>query len=321
MKRLFLSLISALALLAVLTPLPLVAQSGNTKALARESMRDLQRLGLRQREALIAEMYCLLFKEGAGSPFNGHGSENVDLKRRGKVVRTVNIPYRAVERGTCFIGSNGAVYDFYETGPHARNSDPQARELWLQAKASLHLAGKQRVAPFLKKQIKDLEVRRAVHLLKQMPPVYRQALFAELYGLCYMENGANAHATMGSYELEGEHKSHKAVSRGALFLDAEGRAHDFHRTYATEYPGRAYHWECVKFCFFHGHHEMFIPFKEELTAMQKHHAARPASEVVPSLPSVVRPEPPAPAGQKAPAASPLGTPLGTPLGSPALPRS
>ncbi len=270
MKRFLFIPLFCMALLPAFMPLPAVAQAGNPKVLIRESMHDLQRLGVRQREAFIAEMYNLLFMEGAGSPFNGQGSENVDVIKRGKVVRTVNIPYRAVVRGACFIGSNGTLYDYYETGPHARDSDPRVRELWLQAKRSFHLAGKQRMAPHLAKQIKELETRRAVHLLGLMPPLYRQALFAELYGLCYMENGTDAHAATADYELEGEHISHKAVKAGAQFLDAEGIAHDFHRTHRAEHPGRSYHWECVKFCYLHGHMEAFTPFREEVEAMRKH---------------------------------------------------
>ncbi len=271
MKLYWRFLLSFAALCAM--ALPLAAQSGSAKNLARESMRDLQRLSMRQREALIAEMYKLLFREGAGSPFEGYGSEDVHLKKQGKIVRTVNVPYRAVVRGACFVASNGALYDYYATGPHARDNDPRARELWLQSKATLHLAGTERVEPYLRKQIKDLEIRRAVYLLEQMPPVYRQALFAELLGLCYMENGGDAHADTVVYELEGERMSHKAVKAGARFLDAEGVSHDFHRTYATEHPGKSYHWECVKFCYLHGHMEMFSPFKVELAAMRKHHAS------------------------------------------------
>ncbi len=292
-------------------PLLSAAPVEDTKTAARKAAYWLKKSPKRQREASLAEAAGLLFMEQGGHAYGGSGSELVEVKNRG-VVERVQVPYVTVTAGARFVGTDGKLYDYYETGPHASRKKPATNEAWKMGKLYICRADKDNVFPYFDKELAELEIKRSIYLLKRMPATYRQAMFAEILHLLYMPDGSNPYnGTLDYYDFCGERVSYETFKRGAKFLDAEGNVCDYYSVWEAEYHERCYYWNCVKLCIRnHGHEIIFAPFKKEVAAMKQQRETLPQP-----IPAALPTPAPEPAVKETPATGAKGNPTATPMGS------
>ncbi len=336
MKRFLLLFVSAFALCATLMPLPADAQSADMKLSAQKAAKWLRKSPKRQREASLAEMAGLLFMEKEGYAYSGNGSEVVEVRRGGAVVERVHVPFDTVKGGARFIGSDGKLYDYYEIGPHASRKKSATNEAWKMGKLYTYRADKENVFPFFARELADLENKRSIYLLQRMPARYRQAMFAEILHLLYMEDGSPAYdGTSQTYDFYGKRIAYESFKRGAQYLGADGKVWDYFEVWEPEKGERIFYWDCVKLCIRNqGYDKIFAPFREEIEAMEKHYAERsgdtrpreeriktsptPAPGTPSTAPTVISPQG-TPSSQKT--ATPLGTPEASPMGSAVRPAA
>ncbi len=307
------------------SPLP-----ADMKAAAQRAAVWLKKSPKRQREASLAEMAGLLFMEKGGYAYSGSGSEVVEVKRGGILVEKVHVPFDTVKGGARFVGSDGKLYDYYETGPHASRKKNNTNEAWKQGKLYAYRANKENVFPFFEKELADLEIKRSIYLLRRMPARYRQAMFAEILHLFYMEDGSEPFdGVRKTYDFYGTRIAYESFRRGVKYYGADGKVWDYFDVWEPEKGERIFYWDCVKLCIRnHGYEKIFAPFRTEIEAMEKHYAEKRgdtrsrAQRTAPSpLEHNTPASPAAPSAPEKPASGPMGTPLGTPLGSPEVPRS
>ncbi len=295
------------------------------KAAAQKAAVWLKKSPKRQREASLAEMAGLLFMEKGGYAYSGSGSEVVEVKRGGIVVEKVHVPFDTVKGGARFIGSDGKLYDYYETGPHASRKKTSTNDAWKQGKLYTYRAEKENVFPFFEKELADLEIKRSIYLLRRMPARYRQAMFAEILHLFYMENGSEPFdGVRKTYDFYGTRIAYESFKRGVKYLGADGKVWDYFDVWEPEKSERIFYWDCVKLCIRnHGYEKVFAPFRTEIEAMEKHYAekrrdTRSRAQRVAPLPGEKKTPAPsaAPSAPAKPATSPLGSPAPAPMGTP-----
>ncbi len=321
MKYLCSFLAFCLALFALLAPAPALAQSGGVKKLERECVRAVKSLPLRLREAFLAQKYQLLFLEGQGSPYDGVYTSNEPVYRRGEVIRHETISFPRAASAARFVGSDGQVYHFYTVHGNA----PQAHKDWKQAGRTFHHTGAQVIYPHFKKEIRELENKRAEYFLQQMPPRHRQAFIAAMLELCYMPDGRPAFARVYEEDFCGEKLPTYEMVQGCAFIGADGTPVAYHQVMNEMAAGKGfYHWKSLRLAWHHGFKKMLQPYKEEVEAMRKHHADLGGGAGPRVAPTSCPPPHSAPSASDnttpAPASSPLGSPAAGPMGSTVMPE-
>ncbi len=303
------------------------AQSGGVKKMERECVRAIKALPIRLREAFLAQKYQLLFVEGQGSPYDGVYATEEPVYRRGKVIRHERISFPRASSAARFVGSDGQVYHFYSVHGNA----PHAHKDWKQAGRTFHHIGAQVIYPHFKKELHELEIKRAEYFLKQMPPTHRQAFIAAMHELCYMPDGGRAYTKVYDEDFCGEKLPTYAMVQGCAFIGADGSPIAYHRIMQEMERGKGfYHWKCLRLAWHHGCKKILLPYEAEVAAMLKHHGALGggAGPKVEAVSNVTPPAAPPAPETKAPAASPLGSTVppvessvASPLGSPIKPGS
>ncbi len=318
MKRLLLLLVSALSLCATLMPLPAEAQSGGVKKLERECVRAIKALPTRLREAFLSQKFQLLFLEGQGNPYDGVYTSNEPVYRRGEVIRHETISFPRASSAARFVGSDGQVYHFYTV----HGNSPLAHKDWKQAGRTFHHTGTQVIYPHFKKEIRELETKRAEYFLQQMPPRHRQAFIAAVLDLCYMPDGRTPVRREYDEDFCGEKLPTREMAQGCAFIGADGTPVAYHQVMNEMAGGKGfYHWKSLRLAWYHGSRKILQPYKEEVEAMRKYRAelkegTGPGVTPAPVAPQQVSPSTPE---KTAPAATPLGTPTASPMGSTVMP--
>ncbi len=248
-------------------PLPV-----NVKEHTRKATGKLKQLPRVTREAALAEISGLLFMHDGRKAYSSKtSSERIPIMHKGKVTGETRIPNRSVFKGAVFVGSDGKVYDFYAALP---DTDAQ-RQAWKQAKLHIYHAGKDVILKRFEDERRELEIQRAIYFLRQMEPELRQALFAEMMGLLYLEGGTEAYTGEVLYStIDGERVPYQGYRKGARFRDSMGSSRSIEqvRSEASK-RGKAWRtwWPGVKLHIHHvGHKEIFAAFKDEIQAMRKH---------------------------------------------------
>ncbi len=304
MKKIFLALLLLMSC-AVMMPMQAEAQSGGVKKLERECQRAVKSLPLRLREAFLAQKYQLLFLEGQGNPYDGIYTSNEPVYKRGQVIRHETISFPRAASAARFVGSDGQVYHFYTVHGNA----PQAHMDWKQAGRTFHHTGAKVMYPHFKKEIRDLELKRAEYFLEQMPPRHRQAFIAAMYELCYMPDGSPGFSKIYEEEFCGEQLPTYLMKQGCAFIGADGAPVSYHQVMKEmEQTKGFYHWKSLRLAWHHGCKKMLQPYKEEVEAMRKYHAELGSSRPMPT-------NAPAPAVKEPSFPSPMGNPTSTPMGS------
>ncbi len=253
----------------------IAATPGNVKSYARKAGNSLRNLSREQREAIFAEARGLLFmSNGTDAYKKTTSSDLVEIKKGKKVIERTRVPFRQVNQGAQFIGSDGKLYDFFATIAH-HNQSPRATQLWKQAKLYIYRAGQKAAFASFADDLEAMEVQRGIYFLRQMPPELRGALFAEMLGLLYLENGREAYTGVTKYTtISGERVPYQGIHKGTKFVDAMGTVHDFERVRSEENSrGQSWRtwWPGVKLNIHRaGQDKIFTPFEEEIKAMREH---------------------------------------------------
>ena len=247
----------------------------NVREHTQKATSFLRQLPRAQREAALAEMRGLLFMEDGNSAYSSRtGSETVEVRQGRKVIGKTKVPFRYVQQGAKFIGTDGKLYDYYAA---QRSDGGRKREAWKQAKLHIYRAGTDAAFIAFAEELKALEVQRGIYFLKQMRPELRAALFAEVLGLLYLDNGGDAYTGQTCYStIGGERVPYQGYREGAKFVDAQGKAHSIAQVRAEENErGKAWRtwWPGVKLNMHRaGQDAILAPFKAEIKAMKEHAA-------------------------------------------------
>ena len=276
MKRLLLILMGASLLCSEMASGAESAGPVNVKEYTREAGKNLRGLPKITREAWLAQQRGLLFCEDGRSPYTGAtGTEKVTIKR-GKKVETHRNSFKEVRREAVFIGTDGQLYNFRAVCDQ-HSKDARKADKWKAAGFYTSRAGeKAALAPFTE-ELQALEVQRGIYFLKQMRPELRAALFAEVLGLLYLDNGGDAYTGQTCYStIGGERVPYQGYREGAKFVDAQGKAHSIAQVRAEENErGKAWRtwWPGVKLNMHRaGQDAILAPFKAEIKAMKEHAA-------------------------------------------------
>lgn len=273
MMKKFIQIALALCLLAGMVDVAAGAAPVNVKEHTRQVNICLRKMPRAQREAVLAEMRGLLFMENGSSAYSSkRGSELVEVSQRGKVVEKVRVPFNYVQQGAKFIGCDGKLYDFYAA---RRGNAALKQDVWKQAKLHIYRAGNEAAFEAFAEELQELEVQRGVYFLRQMTPVLRQALFAEVLGLLYLDGGQDAYTGKTKYStISGERVPYPEYRNGARFMDAQGNEQGIAEARAAENErGKAWRtwWPGVKLNMHRaGQKPILAPFRAEIKAMREH---------------------------------------------------
>lgn len=269
MMKKFIQIALALCLLAGMVDVAAGAAPVNVKEHTRQVNICLRKMQRAQREAVLAEMRGLLFMENGSSAYSSkRGSELVEVRQRGKV----RVPFNYVQQGAKFIGGDGKLYDFYAA---RRGNAALKQDVWKQAKLHIYRAGNEAAFEAFAEELQELEVQRGVYFLRQMTPVLRQALFAEVLGLLYLDGGQDAYTGKTKYStISGERVPYPEYRNGARFMDAQGNEQGIAEARAAENErGKAWRtwWPGVKLNMHRaGQKPILAPFRAEIKAMREH---------------------------------------------------
>lgn len=272
MKR-FIQIAMVLCMLGGMVEVAAGAAPVNVKEHTRQVSSCLRKMPRAQRDAVLAEKRGLLFMENGSSAYSSKkGSEVVEVTQRGKVVEKVRVPFYYVQQGAKFIGGDGKLYDFYAA---RRGNTAQKQDVWKLAKLHIYRAGNEAAFASFADELQELEVQRGIYFLRQMPPVLRQALFAEVLGLLYLEGGQNAYTGKTKYStISGERVPYPEYRSGAKYRDALGNEQSIAQVRAEENErGKAWRtwWPGVKLNMHRaGQKRILAPFKAEIKAMREH---------------------------------------------------
>lgn len=245
----------------------------NVKEYAREAAKSIRTLSKLTREAWLAQQRELLFCEDGQSAYTGRiASEEVNIKRGNRTEIHRNT-YKEVRREAVFIGSDGKLYNFRAVCDQHSKDERKANK-WKAAGFYTTRAGqKAALAPFTE-EMQILEVQRGIYFLRQMRPELRAALFAEVLGLLYLEDGKDAYTGKTCYStIGGERVPYPEYRKGAKFVDAQGKVHSIEQVREDENArGKAWRtwWPGVKLNIHRaGQGTIFAPFMVEINAMKK----------------------------------------------------
>lgn len=273
MMKSFMQIVLALCMLGGMVDVAAGAVPVNVKEHTRQVNSCLRKMARVQRDALLAEVRGLLFMENGSSAYSSKkGSELVEVKQRGKVVEKVRVPFFTVQQGAKFIGGDGKLYDFHSA---RRGGSAQKQDVWKLAKLHIYRAGNEAAFEAFAEELQELEVQRGIYFLRQMPPVLRQALFAEVLGLLYLEGGQDAYTGKTKYStISGERVPYPEYRSGAKYRDAQGNEQGIAEARAAENErGRAWRtwWPGVKLNMHRaGQKPIMAPFKTEIKAMREY---------------------------------------------------
>lgn len=251
----------------------------NVEQYARSATNSLRKLPRVTREAALAEMSMLLFMpDGSDAYSSKMGSDTVEVRQGSKVMGKTRVPYRYVTQGAQFIGTDGQLYDYY-AAQRSVGSSAHKKDAWKQAKLYIYRAGKDAVSSRFQDELKEMEVQRGIYFLNQMSPELRAALFAEVLGLLFLEDGSDAFTGKILYStICGERVPYRAYRSGAMFVDAQGQERSIDQVRKAENDrGKAWRtwWPGVKLNIHHaGQEAIFAPFRKEIRAMEEYAAAR-----------------------------------------------
>lgn len=246
----------------------------NVREYVREAGKNLRGLPKMMREAWLAQQRGLLFCEDGRSPYTGGtGSEKVTIKR-GKKVETHRNSFKEVRREAVFIGTDGKLYNFRAVCDQ-HSKDARKADKWKAAGFYTSRAGEKAALASFAEELQALEVQRGIYFLKQMRPELRAALFAEVLGLLYLDNGGDAYTGRTLYStIGGERVPYPEYREGARFVDAQGKAHSIAQVRAEENErGKAWRtwWPGVKLNMHRaGQDAILAPFKAEIKAMKEY---------------------------------------------------
>lgn len=246
----------------------------NVREYVREAGKNLRGLPKMTREAWLAQQRGLLFCEDGRSPYTGAtGSEKVTIKR-GKKVETHRNSFKEVRREAVFIGTDGKLYNFRAVCDQ-HSKDARKADKWKAAGFYASRAGEKAALASFAEELQALEVQRGIYFLKQMSPELRAALFAEVLGLLYLDNGGDAYTGRTLYStIGGERVPYPEYREGARFVDAQGKAHSIAQVRAEENErGKAWRtwWPGVKLNMHRaGQDAILAPFKAEIKAMKEY---------------------------------------------------
>ncbi len=245
----------------------------NVREYVREAGKNLRGLPKMTREAWLAQQRGLLFCEDGRSPYTGvTGSEKVTIKR-GKKEETHRNSFKEVRREAVFIGSDGQLYNFRAVCDQ-HSKDARKADKWKAAGFYTSRAGEKAALAAFAEELRELEVQRGRYFLKQMSPELRAALFAEVLGLLYLEDGRDAYTGRTLYStIGGERVPYPEYREGAKFVDAQGKVHGIAEVRAAANErGKAWRtwWPGVKLNMHRaGQDAIFAPFKAEIKAMKE----------------------------------------------------
>ena len=273
MMRKFIQMVLATCLLAGMVNVAPGSAPVNVKEHTRQVNSCMRKMPRAQREAVLAEMRGLLFMENGSSAYSSkRGSETVEVRQRGKVVEKVRVPFNYVQQGAKYIGGDGKLYDFYAA---RRGNAALKQDVWKQAKLHIYRAGNEAAFEPFAEELQELEVQRGIYFLRQMTPVLRQALFAEMLGLLYLDGGQDAYTGKTKYStISGERVPYPEYRNGARFMDAQGNEQGIAQVRAEENErGKAWRtwWPGVKLNMHRaGQKPILAPFRAEIKAMREH---------------------------------------------------
>lgn len=274
MRRLLLILVGVCVLSCGISKGENEAIPVNVKEYTREVEKNLRALPKVSQEAMLALQRELLFCDDGRSPYTGAtGSEKVTIKW-GRQEKKHEMSFKEVRREALFIGSDGQLYN-YRTVCDQHGKDSKKATKWKTARFYINRAGqKAALAPFAK-VMHEMEVRRGIYFLKQMNPELRQALFAEVLGLLYLDDGQDAYTGKTRYStIGGERVPYPEYRAGAKFIDAQGKVHGIAEVRAeANARGKAWRtwWPGVKLNAYRaGQEAIFAPFKAEIEAMREY---------------------------------------------------
>lgn len=274
MKR-FIQMVLVFCLLVGTVEVAAGAAPVNVKEHTRQVNSCLRKMQRAQRDALLSEMRGLLFMENGSSAYSSKkGSELVEVKQRGKVVAKERVPFYYVQQGAKFIGGDGKLYDFYAA---RRGGTVQKQDVWKHAKLHIYRAGNEAAFESFAEELLELEVQRGIYFLRQMSPVLRQALFAEVLGLLYLEGGQDAYTGKTKYStISGERVPYPEYRNCAKYMDAQGNEQGIAEVRTAENErGKAWRtwWPGVKLNMHRaGLKPILAPFKAEIKAMREYAA-------------------------------------------------
>lgn len=246
----------------------------NVREYVREAGKNLRGLPKVTREAWLAQQRGLLFCEDGRSPYTGKsGTEKVTIKR-GRKEETHRNSFKEVRREAVFIGSDGQLYNFRAVCDQ-HSKDARKADKWKAAGFYTSRAGEKAALAAFAEELRELEVQRGRYFLKQMSPELRAALFAEVLGLLYLDNGGDAYTGRTLYStIGGERVPYPEYREGARFVDAQGKAHSIAQVRAEENErGKAWRtwWPGVKLNMHRaGQDAILAPFKAEIKAMKEY---------------------------------------------------
>ena len=245
----------------------------NVREYTREVGRNLRALPKVTREAWLAQRRELLFCEDGSSPHTGRsGSEKVTIRRGGKVETRRNY-FKEVRREAVFIGSDGQVYNFRAICDQ-HGKDVRRAEKWKAAGFYAGLVGPETALTAFAQEVRELEVQQGRYFLKQMSPELRAALFAEMLGLLYLEDGQDAYTGRTLYStIGGERVPYPEYRDGAKFVDTQGKVYSIAQVRAQgnerERAWRTW-WFGAKLAMHRvGQDAIFEPFMAEIQAMRE----------------------------------------------------
>lgn len=250
------------------------AAPANIRKHVREAVTQLRALPLEHREAALAEIAGLLYSDSGNSVYSRKiKSETVEIRRGTKVVEKVKIPYTPILQGACFVDSKGRVHNFYATLDKKKGND-QLIQRWKMAKLNIYKAGKEAVLAEFEAELQDMHTERGIYFLKQMNPSLRAALFAEVLGLLYHDDGREVYTGKPAYStISGIRVPYKSYRSGAKFVDAHGNRHSIaevrekanaqSKAWRTWWPGVKLNLHCA------GEKRIFAAFEQEISAMKK----------------------------------------------------
>lgn len=241
----------------------------------RKAATHLKGLPLAQREAALAEISGLLYSDSGNSVYGSKTKgETVEIRRGTKVIEKEKVPYTPIRQGARFVDSKGNVHDFYATIGKLKGND-QLTQRWKLAKLNIYKAGKDAVLAEFESELKDMHTQRGIYFLKQMAPELRAALFAEVLGLLFHDDGRDVYTGKPAYStISGYRVPYKAYRKGAKYIDAEGNthgiaevreeAHTHGKAWRTWWPGVKLNLHCA------GESRIFAAFEDEISAMKRH---------------------------------------------------
>lgn len=225
---------------------PLADVPVNMRKDVQKAVLCIKRLPGKYKEALLAEVYGLLYMNNGNDPFVGEGADYIENER---------VPYKSTDNKASFIGTDGKVYNFNTL---ARDKEKKAKiqDNWIHAKLYLSHVGSKVVRPQLESVLRQMETKWMEFWLKQMPEKYLDAFIAEECGLMYEPGKKKSALTgeMGQESLRGINISYKRYSRDARFTSLDGKEYSFKEISKERYD----HLPLVQGLWVNGRYFMFL---------------------------------------------------------------